>query len=378
MKISVLTVFKSVILVTVLGVMALGGYVAYKNLPDLLNEFTKSVRSPAVPSGQEVIVSIPRGCSLSQVGTILEQKGVISSRLVFKLVALIRGGQCKIKAGDYSLKTGSDAGEVLDLLVSGQTLMFSVTVPEGYNLFQTADLLHKKGLASKEDFLRRAQDSAFVRELGLEGTTLEGYLFPDTYNFRYSDRGDVTAIVTRMVRRFQDVYDKHVRATAEKYGWSESQVVTLASLIEKEARASEHGLVSSVFHNRLRKNMRLQCDPTVIYGIKPMGSKITREDLNRNHPYNTYQNPGLPPGPIANPGRASLIAAIQPDDKPYLYFVAKNDGTHHFSTTLREHNNAVNKYQRGVPGPSVPPQSIGPTAERGSASAGGAVRATSN
>jgi UPF0755 protein len=378
MKISVLTVFKSVVLVTVLGAMALGGYVAYKNLPHLLKEFTKSAGTPSVPAGQEVIVSIPRGCSLSQVGTALEKQGVITSRLVFKLVALIRGGQCKIKAGDYALKTGSDAGEVLDLLISGKTLMLSVTIPEGYNMFQTADLFQKKGLLHKEDFLRKAQDSAFVQGLGLEGKTLEGYLFPDTYNFSYSDRGDVKSLVTKMVRRFKDVYDKDVKATAEEYGWTESQVVTLASLIEKEARVSEHSLVSAVFHNRLRRNMRLQSDPTVIYGIKPMGSKITREDLNRKHPYNTYQNPGLPPGPIANPGRASLVAAIHPEDKPYLYFVAKNDGTHFFSTTLREHNNAVNKYQRGSQRSNGQPGANVSGSHSGNASAQGPARARSN
>ena len=378
MRISVLTIFKSVVLVTVLGGMALGGYIAYSHLPSLLNEFTKSTGTATVPKGEEVIVSIPRGSSLSQVGTALQEKGVISSRLVFKLVALIRGGQCKIKAGDYALKTGSDAGEVLDLLISGKTLMISVTIPEGYNMFQTADLFQKKGLLRKEDFLRKAQDSSFVRDLGLEGKTLEGYLFPDTYSFRYSDRGDVKSIVTKMVKRFKEVYDRHIRATAEKYGWTESQVVTLASLIEKEARASEHGLVSAVFHNRLRKNMKLQSDPTVIYGIKPMGSKITREDLDRKHPYNTYKYTGLPPGPIANPGKASLMASIHPADKPYLYFVAKNDGTHHFSTTLREHINAVNKYQRGGPRTNGLPQVNLPRSHRTNASAQGPVRARSN
>jgi len=154
-----------------------------------------------------------------------------------------------------------------------------------------------------------------------------------------------------MVKRFHDVYDKNVRETADQNGWSTPQVVTLASLIEKEARASEHQLVSAVFHNRLRKDMRLDCDPTVIYGIKPMGAKITRADLDRKHPYNTYQVKGLPPGPIANPGKASLIAAVSPADKDYLYFVARNDGTHEFSNTIQEHNNAVNRFQRRVNGP---------------------------
>ena len=353
MRFSVLSVFKSVVMVTVLGGMALGGYLVYSNLPELLQEFTRTSSLKNPPSTEEIVVTIPRGCSLSQVGSILQNKGIISSRLVFKLVALIRGEQRSIKAGDYALKPGSDAGDILDLLISGRTLMLSVTIPEGYTIFQTADLFHKKGLVNKADFLAKVQDPAFVSQLGVEGATLEGYLFPDTYTFRYSDRGNVQAIVSKMVKHFKDVYRKHVHATAEKYGWTPYQVVTLASLVEKEARASEHGLVSAVFHNRLRKNMRLQSDPTVIYGIKPMGSKITRADLERKHPYNTYQNAGLPPGPIASPGKASLIAAIHPEDQPYLYFVAKNDGTHHFSKTLREHNNAVNKYQRRR-GPNVP------------------------
>ena len=167
-----------------------------------------------------------------------------------------------------------------------------------------------------------------------------------------------------MIKRFKELYDRNVRATAEKHGWSQYQVVTLASLIEKEARPSERRLVSAVFHNRLRKNMKLQSDPTVIYGIKAMGSKITREDLNRKHPYNTYVNAGLPPGPIANPGKESLIAAVQPEDKPYLYFVAKNDGTHHFSSTLREHNVAVNKYQRNGRSEKAKPQGNGREAAR--------------
>jgi UPF0755 protein len=378
MRFSVLSVFKSVVLLTLLGGMAIGGYIAYSNLPEVLREFTGKPDAQTLPKGQEIIVSVPKGCSLSQVGTILQKKGVISSRLVFKLVALIRGEQSKIKAGDYVLKTGSDAGEVLDLLISGKTLMVSVTIPEGYTIFQTADLLQKKGLVRKGDFLAKAQAPAFVKELGLEGSTLEGYLFPDTYDFRYSDRGNTRVIITKMVDRFKDVYDSYVKPTAEKYGWTPFQVVTLASMVEKEARAKEHGLVSAVFHNRLRKNMRLQSDPTVIYGIKPMGSKITREDLNRKHPYNTYQNAGLPPGPIANPGKASLISAIQPEDKPYLYFVAKNDGTHHFSSTLREHINAVNKYQRARNGASRKLKSRKPTRSRANVSARNSRRAQSN
>ena len=344
MRIPFFTVIKCLAVVVVLGGLFVAGYAAYTRVPGILSEFKG--RGPEVVGGSETIVTIPKGASLTQVGTILQDKGIIRSRLVFKLVALIRGEQRNVKAGDYMLKTGSDSGDVLDLLISGKTLMLSVTVPEGYNIFQIAELFHQTGIMTRDDLLAASRDQVFLNELGLEGASLEGYLFPDTYFFRPSEKGDGKLILRRLVQRFKDVYDKHVRLTAEKYGWSPLQVVTLASLIEKEALASEHSLVAAVFHNRLRINMRLQSDPTVIYGIKSMGSRITRADLDRKHPYNTYQNYGLPPGPIANPGKASLIAAVEPADVDYLYFVAKNDGSHQFSNSLQEHNRWVNLYQR--------------------------------
>jgi UPF0755 protein len=346
MRLSFFSILKTILAVVLLAALGIGAYTAYSKLPLLLDDLvSSSSRAPAV-AGQDVIVSIPKGASLSQVGGILQENGVISSRLVFKLVAIIRGEQRKIKAGDYALKTGSDAGDVLDQLISGKTLMFSITVPEGYDMYQIADLLQQSEIMSKEEFIALCQDQAFLKELGVEGSNLEGYLFPDTYFLRPSEKGDGKLIVRRMVQRFFSVYDKNVRQTAEESGWSVAQVLTLASLIEKEARASEHALVSAVFHNRLRQNMKLQSDPTVIYGIKRMGAKITREDLNRKHPYNTYQNTGLPPGPIANPGKESLLAAIKPADVDYLYFVAKNDGSHQFSNSLKEHNHWVNLYQK--------------------------------
>jgi len=352
MRVSFLGVIKGLVVIAVLAAVAIAGYQAYTRLPGLLKEFAPESGAIAVTPGQEVIVTVPKGASLSQVGQILHENGVISSRLVFRLVALIRGEQRSVKAGDYVLKTGSDAGDVLDLLISGKTLMLAVTVPEGYNMYQVADLFQQLGIMTRDEFLATARDEAFLTELGLEAPSLEGYLFPDTYFFRPSEKGDGKLIIRRMAQRFRDVYAKHVKETADLHGWTMYQVVTLASLIEKEARESEHPLVSAVFHNRLRLNMKLQCDPTVIYGIKPMGSKITRADLDRKHPYNTYQNPGLPPGPIANPGKASLIAAVKPAEADYLYFVAKNDGSHQFSNSLKEHNDAVKHYQlqpRGEP-----------------------------
>jgi UPF0755 protein len=346
MRVPISSIVKVVFGLVLLAALGAGLYVAHSKLPGLLNDLrSRVVSEPAVP-GKEVVVTVPKGASLSQVGSILQEKQVVSSRLVFKLVALIRGEQRTVKAGDYALKTGSDAGEVLDQLISGKTLMLSFTVPEGFDMFQVAALFEKQGICSKDEFLRMAKDPDFLKELGVEGQNLEGYLFPDTYAFRFSEKNDGTLLIRKMVQRFFQVYDKNVRTVAEQYGWPTWQVVTLASLIEKEAKASEHGLVSAVFHNRLRKKMLLQSDPTVIYGIKPMGSKITKADLMSKHSYNTYQNAGLPPGPIANPGKESLIAAVKPADVDYLYFVAKNDGTHQFSPNLQEHNRWVDFYQR--------------------------------
>lgn len=346
MRISFFSAIKGIFAVLLLAVLGIAGYLAYSKAPELVEGLSTAKSQELVAPGKEIIVTIPKGSSLSQVGAILQDQAIISSKLVFKIVAFIRGEQSKIKAGDYALKTGSDAGEVLDTLISGKTYMLSVTVPEGYDMYQVAELFQQNGIITKDAFLKLAQDASFLKEVGISAPSLEGYLFPDTYFFRYSEKNDGKLLIKRMTQRFQNVYDKHVKAVAEENGWSMNQVLTLASLIEKEAKVSEHPLVSAVFHNRLRQNMKLQSDPTVIYGIKPMGSRITREDLNRKQPYNTYQNVGLPPGPIANPGKESLTAAVTPADVDYIYFVAKNDGTHQFSNNLKEHNKWVNLYQR--------------------------------
>ncbi len=348
MRFSILGIFKAVVVLVILAAVGLVGYSAYNKVPAMINDLLtiEKTEKKEIRQGEETLVEIPKGASLSRVGSILESKGVISSGLVFKLVAMIRGEQRKIKAGEYVLKTGQDEGDVLDLLIKGDTRSFSVTIPEGYNIFQIAKLFEKWGFMSKNDFLKLASDKKFLKELGISAPTLEGFLFPDTYFLKLSEKHDGKKFIRRMVSRFNEIYDENVKNIAEKSGWSKLQVVTLASLIEKEARASEHQLVAAVFHNRLKKKMLIQSDPTVIYGVKPMGSKITKKDLRSKQPYNTYTNPGLPPGPIANPGKASLVAAVNPANVNYLYFVAKNDGTHHFSKTLREHINNVNKYQR--------------------------------
>jgi len=200
------------------------------------------------------------------------------------------------------------------------------------------------GLTDGPVFIRSANDIAIVKALGVEADSLEGYLFPDTYHF---PKGlPLDEIMGTMVNRFQEIFSTEWQERSRQMGMSIHQVVTLASIIEKETGAAfERPLIASVFHNRLAKRMRLSSDPTVIYGIKDFDGNLTRKHLKTANPYNTYLNKGLPPGPIANPGVAALEAALYPAETDYLYFVSKKDGTHQFSTSFKEHNRAVRKYQ---------------------------------
>lgn len=204
--------------------------------------------------------------------------------------------------------------------------------------------LERAGLVSAEAFLQAASDPGLIESLGIEGYPFEGYLFPETYNF---PKG-VTAeqIIKKMVDHFRSVFTPAWTERAHAMGFTIHQVVTLASIVEKEtSKPEERPLIASVFLNRLKRRMRLESDPTVIYGIKDFDGNLTRKDLRTMSPYNTYRIKGLPPGPIANPGRASIEAVLYPSEEPYLYFVSKNDGSHHFSPTLREHNRMVRRYQ---------------------------------
>jgi UPF0755 protein len=238
--------------------------------------------------------------------------------------------------------------EVLDALVKGQVKPHLVTIPEGYTLSQIAQLLEDLNLVEKKGFLQKASSPAFINTLGLSqlaGPTLEGYLFPDTYHlFREMDPEEV---IQMMVHQFKKVFGPDLANRASELGISEREVVILASIIEKETPLSEEKpLISAVFQNRLKKKIPLQSDPTVIYGIKNFNGNLTKEHLMRPTPYNTYLIAGLPPTPICNPGKDSLLAAVRPAPVPYLYFVSKNDGSHFFSSDIEEHNRAVWKYQK--------------------------------
>jgi UPF0755 protein len=235
----------------------------------------------------------------------------------------------------------------LDRIARGEVFLIPLTFPEGLTAEEMGDIFARAGFGTKDAFVAAASAPDAVRELDPAADSLEGYLFPDTYHLPRSTTAD--ALVGRMVRRFLEVFDEAWASEAAERGLSVRQLVTLASLVEKEtARSEERGLVSAVYNNRLRIGMPMQADPTVIYALKRVGrwdGNITRADLQFDSPYNTYRYPGLPPGPIAQPGRASLEAAASPDESTALYFVSRNDGSHVFSDTLEQHNRAVREWQ---------------------------------
>ena len=303
---------------------------------------------PPSKTASTKVIFIKKGTHLKKVSEVLKQDGIIKNRHFFVLLTTILGKKTKVKAGEYEFHTQMLPLEVLDALVKGQVKPHLVTIPEGYTLSQIAQLLEDLNLVEKRGFLRKASSSAFINALGLSqfaGPNLEGYLFPDTYHlFREMDSEEV---IQMMVYQFKKVFGPDLVNRASELGISEKEVVILASIIEKETPLPEEKpLISAVFHNRLKRKIPLQSDPTVIYGIKNFNGNLTKEHLMRPTPYNTYLIAGLPPTPICNPGKDSLLAAVRPAPVPYLYFVSKNDGSHFFSSDIEEHNRAVWKYQK--------------------------------
>jgi len=292
----------------------------------------------------ELAFTVLPGQAFSTIADKLYQAGIIGDTRRFKLFARLKGYDKRIKAGEYSLSSVLSPKQVLEIMVSGKVALHRITIPEGYNLYQIAELLARAGLIDAPEFIQAAAEPATVKSLDVNADTLEGYLFPDTYHLPKGLPANKIAKI--MVNRFEEVFLTEWHDRARQMNWSVHQVVTLASIIEKETGAAfERPLIASVFHNRIAENMRLSSDPTVIYGIEDFDGNLTRKHLSTPTPYNTYLRKGLPPGPIANPGAAALEAALYPAETAYLYFVSKKDGTHQFSTNLREHNRAVRKYQ---------------------------------
>ena len=305
----------------------------------------KFINAPASHEPKEVVIEIPSGMSLGALSSLLEERGAVSSAARFGWLVRFKGAARRIKAGEYQLSTGLRPGEVLEKIVRGEVLLHQITFPEGYTTKQMAELLDSSGLATADHFIATASNPAFVQKLNVPASTLEGYLFPDTYQF--ARNLPVENILGSLVKRFNQHFGPAEDEKAELLGFTRHQVVVLASVVEKEtAVPEERPLIAGVFLNRLKKGIRLQSDPTVIYGLKNFDGNLTRADLETDTPYNTYTRRGLPAGPICNPGAESIQAVLNSTTTPYLYFVAKKDGTHHFSTTLAEHNAAVLRHQK--------------------------------
>lgn len=306
--------------------------------------FYQYATAPVQTGDTGVVVWIRSGQGFSETVSQLQGKGLVRDPQLFRWLARLRGDDRHIRAGEYLLRSSMSPMAILDALVSGDVLLHKVVIPEGTNLFQIGQIIERAGLLSQEEFLGAASDADLVKTLGLEGNTLEGYLFPETYHF---PKGVTPReVIDTMVAHFHSVFTPAWIEKAEAMGLSVHEVVTLASIVEKEtATPEERPLVAAVFLNRMKRNMRLESDPTVIYGIEDFNGNLTRKDLETPTPYNTYMIQGLPPGPIANPGRASIEAVLYPSREPYLYFVSKNNGSHHFSRTLSEHKQMVQRYQ---------------------------------
>jgi UPF0755 protein len=299
------------------------------------------------PAGDDIsvrVINVLPGQRFSDLAVLLNERGIITHPKKFKLFAQIKGYDKRIKAGEYRLSASLSPRQVLEIMVSGKVALHKFTIPEGFNIYQIDSIFAEKDFLAEKAFVRAASNPELVKDKGFEAHTFEGYLFPDTY---YFPKGVVAEdIITSMVNRFREVFSTEWESRAVQLGMTVHQIVTLASIIEKETGAAfERPLISSVFHNRLKKRIRLSSDPTVIYGIKDFDGNITRKHLKARTPYNTYLIKGLPPGPIANPGIDSIEAALYPAETNYLYFVSKKDGTHHFSINIKDHNKAVRKYQ---------------------------------
>lgn len=276
----------------------------------------------------------------------LEKAGIVSSGRYFYWYARLTGKSSRFKAGDYRFTNHMHPSEVAAIIMSGISYGVPLIVPEGDSMAEIADAFDKLHPGQGEQFLRICADARFIATLGLEPApqTLEGFLYPETY--LVSRKTLPEEVVRNMVRKFKSVFTPELVIRAKELGFTELQAVTLASIIEKETGApDDRGKIASVFHNRLKKRMRLQSDPTVIYGMKDFEGKIHKKDLETPTPYNTYTIPGLPPGPISNPGKAAIMAALYPPETPYLYFVSHNDGTSEFSSNLADHDKAVATYQ---------------------------------
>ncbi len=318
--------------VVLLVAVALGGILLATLLP-----FQRGV--------SERIVEVRKGAGLLEISQFLQEERIIWRWEIFSLMALFRGASRSLQAGEYRLSASLSPSQILGILRRGDVVLHSFTVPEGFTLAEVARAAEQAGLASYQEITALSQDTDLLAELDLKAQSLEGYLFPETYSFAKGI--SARTLIREMVETFRARFTEEMQAQGRTLGLSPHEALTLASIIERETYLDEERpLISAVYHNRLQQGVRLQGDPTVLYALGRTAGPLTKEDLRVNSPYNTYRHHGLPPGPIASPGLASLKAAVNPAPVDYLYFVARGDGGHEFSKTLEEHVKAVRRYRQ--------------------------------
>ncbi|MHC1724699.1 MAG: endolytic transglycosylase MltG [Syntrophobacteraceae bacterium] len=301
------------------------------------------LRLPAKPAFEKKQFFIPPKTSSYGVARLLETEEVIRDARAFYLLCWMKKSLHRLQAGEYAFSTLSTPEQVLDQIINGRVVIHTATLPEGCTLWEVARIFKQRELAGEDEILELARSSEFAGSLGIKADSLEGYLFPETYHFKKPVSG--AEISKAMVQQFWNHLPKDWRTRTKETGLSLHEIVTLASIIEKEAVAdSERRTIAGVFYNRLRTKMPLQSDPTAVYDIPGFSGPVTAAHLTRQSPYNTYRIKGLPPGPICSPGAKSLMAALYPEKVPYFFFVSNNDGTHHFSVTADEHRKAVSRY----------------------------------
>lgn len=298
-------------------------------------------------AGSEQFVTIRQGAASTEIGRALADAQVVSDPQLFRLALWWTGQGRNLKAGEYRFDRAMTPLDVIDVLVRGDVYTEKITFREGLTIEEMSKVYESRGFGPAREFVEAARNVERIRDLDPDADDLEGYLFPETYAM--PRRGAAVRLIDTMVDRFRAVYGEQMRQRADQQGLTTRQVVTLASIVEKETgKAEERPIVAAVFRNRLKIGMPMQTDPTIVYALAKAhryNGNIRKDDLAMDSPYNTYRYPGLPPGPIASPGQASIEAALAPADVPYLYFVSRNDGSHVFASTLTEHNANVRRFQ---------------------------------
>ncbi len=330
---------KVILILLYIGLPACVGLFVYTTLQAYFTQ-------PADPSRSELtLIEIPENSRFKELAQQLEEKGILRSRWALIVIAKIQAKDVLIKAGEYQLSPAMTPLQILSAITEGKIFLRRFTVKEGMSIKEIGPLIEQVGILSNSEFQAALSDKTLLQSLSIAADSLEGYLFPETYQFPRGTKPQ--RIITAMAEQLNKIWEPAWNQRLQELQLTKHQLLTLASIIEKESgKVDEQPLIASVFYNRLRSGMRLQSDPTVIYGIPNFNGNITRADLDTPTAYNTYTIDGLPPGPICNPGKTAIQAALNPASTNYLYFVGNGQGRHVFSENLDDHNRAVNEFQR--------------------------------